>query len=165
MLQTFNLKWEINSPTRITEHSATAIDNVVSNLGSNIIVEVVDTQLSDHHGQIVSIKNDEVISNPTCKEIRRNFKDNNIIKFKQLLHSQNWQNLYCKKDIDEAYNYFRATLLSCLDEACPFQTVNLSNKKVVNDWFTNGQMVSKRNLKMYREMNKTSNSQEFKVFF
>jgi hypothetical protein len=164
LLQTFNLKWELNTPTRITEHSATAIDNVITNLGPRISVEVIDTQLSDHHGQVVSINSHDVKLNTPHTEIRRNFKDNNIVKLKRLLHTQNWQDLYVIREVDEAYNYFRATFLNCLDEVCPFKTVKMSGKKIVNDWFTNGMLVSKRNLKMYRELNKTSTSQEFKTF-
>jgi len=85
----------ISKPTRITEHSATLIDNIFSNNNiehgeSGILI----TDVSDHFGifHIISKKNcKNKITNDT-KEIR-SFTNNNIETFKQLLSSTDFNDM------------------------------------------------------------------------
>ena len=55
LLLSFNLRWSIDSPTRVTATSATAIDNVVANI-ENMSVSVHNTVISDHDAQLVTIE-------------------------------------------------------------------------------------------------------------
>ncbi|KAG8333814.1 hypothetical protein J6590_102669 [Homalodisca vitripennis] len=62
-LRLFGLKCSGNAPTRVTVNSATAIDNVITDL-TDIEVLVVDTAISDHYGQQAIINGHEAPRGP-----------------------------------------------------------------------------------------------------
>ncbi|KAI8426716.1 hypothetical protein MSG28_014422 [Choristoneura fumiferana] len=53
LLNTYNLKCHVKEPTRVTKHSSTCIDNIVSNLELKNVT-VIDLAISDHtlHGYV-----------------------------------------------------------------------------------------------------------------
>ncbi|KAG8248759.1 hypothetical protein J6590_033934 [Homalodisca vitripennis] len=53
LLKTFDLHWSVNSPTRVTATTATAIDNVITNMPS-VAVSLIVTAISDHDAQLSS---------------------------------------------------------------------------------------------------------------
>ena len=86
----FSMIPTINKPTRVTKHTATAIDNIITNciINSNIKSAIVKTDLSDHFS--VTFINELIrVPSPTddmekcvCK---RNFTENAFKSFKQAL--------------------------------------------------------------------------------
>lgn len=54
ILVSFGLSWSIDSPTRVTATTSTAIDNVIINI-TNKSVYVINTAISGHFGQEVVI--------------------------------------------------------------------------------------------------------------
>ncbi len=57
LLNTFNLVWSIDSPTRVVGNFGTAIDNVVSNMSSKLEISTLNTAISDDFGQEIILKN------------------------------------------------------------------------------------------------------------
>lgn len=53
----FKLSWKIHKPTQITRTSKPAINNVITYLDLNLEIDIVNTAISDHHGQTVTIIN------------------------------------------------------------------------------------------------------------
>lgn len=41
ILLTFNLEWKLNSPTRVTASSSTAIDNIITNIKNPIHIQII----------------------------------------------------------------------------------------------------------------------------
>lgn len=52
LLNTYNMDYVINKPTRITAYSKRAIDNIFANIQNNITHDIVDG-LSDHTCQVI----------------------------------------------------------------------------------------------------------------
>lgn len=65
LLSSMNLRPTIFEDTRVTDHSATRIDNLFTNLpSSDLISSVMYTALSDHHGIFCSLKGEAQSSRP-----------------------------------------------------------------------------------------------------
>ena len=91
----FSMIPTINKPTRVTKHTATAIDNIITNciINSDFKSAIVKTDLSDHF-PIIFIN--ELIRVPTPMDdmekcvCKRNFTENAFNCFKQALFETSW---------------------------------------------------------------------------
>ncbi|KAG8316679.1 hypothetical protein J6590_044465 [Homalodisca vitripennis] len=54
ILRSFGLTWSVNSPTRVTAHSESAIDNLVTNI-PDVSESVLSTGIADHYGQLAVV--------------------------------------------------------------------------------------------------------------
>ena len=82
----------INRPTRVTNHSASIIDNIYSNVpiqGSAYHAVVLTLSISDHYG-IFCINNSSKIHNTNTQIMKRSFCDRNIAIFKQCVLHESW---------------------------------------------------------------------------
>lgn len=58
VLHSYGLSYKINVPTRVTLHTASCLDNVITNFDPDmLLVENFDPDISDHHAQIISVSN------------------------------------------------------------------------------------------------------------
>lgn len=85
----------VNSPTRITANSKTAVDQVFVRLGLYDLkhsTSVVNMGYSDHEAQLLSIElNSDKKCGPKTKVIeQRNVSDDNIRVFNFMLSRENW---------------------------------------------------------------------------
>uniref|UniRef100_A0A1B6GPJ9 Uncharacterized protein n=1 Tax=Cuerna arida TaxID=1464854 RepID=A0A1B6GPJ9_9HEMI len=63
---------------------------------------------------------------------RRNMSNRNLLKLKQLLRQQEWDEIYYTDDTNAAYNKFNRILTQTLDQACPIIKTSYRKKKVFN---------------------------------
>jgi exonuclease III len=97
----------ISKPTRITDHSATLIDNIFSNSNIDTIESgILVTDVADHFGvfHIISKVNETKLSN-TFKEVR-SFTNDNISMFKRLLKCSDFSEVMLIKNPEAAYKSF-----------------------------------------------------------
>ena len=120
----------INKPTRVTETTATLIDNIWCNdvfntkdFSSGIIFNTT----SDHF-PIFHILHD--VSIPTKNEyiIKRKFTSENENKFLDELSKINWEELYQKKNAQHAYDVFHNHICSLFNECFPKEHVKIGYK-------------------------------------
>ena len=86
----------INRPTRVTNHSASIIDNIYSNVpiqGCDYHAGVLTVGISDHYG-IFCIHNRSKISYKNTQIMKRSFCDRNIANFKQCILHESWDFVY-----------------------------------------------------------------------
>ncbi|KAG8315511.1 hypothetical protein J6590_069322, partial [Homalodisca vitripennis] len=77
-------------PTRITPTSRASIDCVCTNLEpEKIHIEVINTAILDHTGQLCTIQWNKHIPPPPATE-RRNMSNRNLLNLKTLLRQQDW---------------------------------------------------------------------------
>ena len=72
-----------NKPTRVTDHSASIIDNIYCNApiqGSDYYAGVLTVSISDHYG-IFCVNNSSKIQNKNTQIVKRSFCDRNIANF------------------------------------------------------------------------------------
>ena len=94
----FSMIPTINKPTRVTKHTATAIDNIITNciINSDFKSAIVKTDLSDHF-PIIFINELMRVHTPTddmenCV-YKRDFTENAINYFKQALFETAWDSV------------------------------------------------------------------------
>ena len=101
----------IYKPTRITETSATIIDNILINNEYIIQSTILVTDISDHLPTILSTNLDVVSSKERVTKFtyKRNHCNNNIRKLRQRLSDVNWQETLSNNDVNVDYDNFVET--------------------------------------------------------
>ena len=130
----------INRPTRVTQSSATAIDNIFTNnidAIENGCHGILVTDISDHF-PIFHIGNKEIKSMASGKSVYTwNFSYKNKISFQHALSEIDWSEMYRQSDTSAAFSIFHATFTRLYDKHFPKRKVELkyNNRK---PWLTTG---------------------------
>ena len=86
-----------NKLTRVTRHSANAIDHIITNSVTgydDVKSSIIKTDLSDHFPTVFAIKTNERTQIPVVKSTyKRSYCEENIDKFKNILHNRNWDDI------------------------------------------------------------------------
>ena len=133
----------ITKPTRITEHSATLIDHIYTNMLNNVCQSgVIVTDLSDHFGTFAMIKNVKHKMQNKPSPIR-SYKPDNIRQFRQLLQHYDFNFIQDCQNVDEAYDRFMTLYNEAFNTAFPLH-IPTHNKKFNKrePWVTNGFLIS-----------------------
>ena len=99
----------ITSPTRITSHSRTLIDNIFStDISENSISGNIVTSISDRLDQFLSLSIHQYKTNSNKNIYQRNFKSFNQQILLENNQHLNWKNVLEveKKDVDKSFNKF-----------------------------------------------------------
>ena len=150
----------ITKPTRITEHSATVIDNIYSNNMMYAHSGLLYKEVSDHLPVFLIIditikKLKSSLAAPT-----RNLCDVNLAKFNNMLSCFDWSPIINSNDADTAYHEFLTHYKRMFDECCPLQ--HRSKKHFIKkNWMTPASLKSRRTkerlFKIYQETPSTEN--------
>ena len=143
----------ITKPTRVTNKTATLIDNIlISNkLHYNYTPFVVTDDLSDHYPTLVVLHNVEHCKKDKVKITKRKIDSISIELIKKELDSVEWTCVY-SMNVNEAFEHFHSTLVGTIDTHCPKREYSVSYGKIVRDpWITKGLINSiRRQKKLYR---------------
>ena len=141
----------IDRPSRITEYSATLIDNIFTNdLITDKLSGLIINDVSDHLPVFSIIKNN---FNKSHGE-KKYFKMNNILNFENFkteLNNLDWNIIYEKNDVNLAYDCFIETIKNIYDRNCTCKKVYFTKKKNYKPWITKGlQNACKKKNNLYR---------------
>ncbi|KAG8276770.1 hypothetical protein J6590_056927 [Homalodisca vitripennis] len=89
ILSSFGLTWSVNSPTRVSAASSTAIDNVITNI-PDVSVSVLNAAISDHFAQEAIITHFKPKFEPPSVKIKRDLKSANVDLFNNCLRKESW---------------------------------------------------------------------------
>lgn len=120
-LITYNIVRLQLPPTRITPFSRTSIDMVCTNhFTTEPDVSVINTFISDHTGQLTSLK---IPKTSILVDIinHRQLTDNNLRLLNRLLKQESWNDVINSWSVEESYNIFLETLTYNMDIACPYK--------------------------------------------
>ena len=127
----------IDKPSRITQYSATLIDNIFTNeLTNQIISGLLINDISDHL-PIFSLtrSSPKRLNSLTYKKSSKESVD----AFIEDLNRQTWHNTYKSDDANIAYDNFLDTFIKLYNKHCPLKRVINKNLNTNNKpWFTNG---------------------------
>ena len=113
------LTQHVSSPTRVTEHSSTTIDLVLSNSKHAKDCEVVNLGISDH--SLVYIRRERTKIDRRGRKVKiRSLKKFNDQAFLEDLGNLDWSIMLNSKHIDEAVEIFNANVLEVLNRHAPF---------------------------------------------
>ena len=135
----------INVPTRVTEFSATLIDNFfINTLSFNASAAVIYHDLSDHYPILLKV-NLKRPKQPKNVIVRRDFNEQAILDFVADLSSTNWRDLILKssvstteEEVGKTYTDFLAAYKTSFDKFFPLLTHKPSYKATPRKtWLTN----------------------------
>ena len=141
-------------PTRITQHTATLIDNIFTNNIDIIdlsINGIIFSDISDHL-PIVHLRNlkrhkrTKLVDEFTCKRI---INYSNMKTFTDKIKSMSWENVLSRNDTTESYNEFLEIFSTAYEEIFPLTKKKIKNNidKSKSPWMTNciAKSVKKKN--------------------
>lgn len=132
ILDSFNLRITVTEPTRITQYTATCLDNIITNIDG--ITTIIEEHLSDHSGQKFIFETSPSPKRQTKKKIRV-YNQENHTKFEQLLEDTDWTVLreYREHEINEMWNSFTNHFHDKFEMAFPLRTVRTVRTRRIND--------------------------------
>jgi hypothetical protein len=105
LLSTYNLVGTVNFPTRIDKNSKTATDNVCIHVTGIYTINPIMNGLSDHDAQTI-MNYDIMTSGSFCSsKCFRNYNNHNILKFKELLSNERWDDVFANNDVNSMFSY------------------------------------------------------------
>ena len=129
----------IVKPTRVTDNSATLIDNIwTTEAEYNTRNNILYTDISDHFPIISSFSCD---NNPISrKEIvkKRFFSNKNIDKFLKEISEISWNDLYVLNCANTAYNSFESMFLKSFESSFPLRNIRTNKKDELCPYITTG---------------------------
>jgi len=134
----------INKPTRVTERSATLIDNIFSNniQDNDLLNGILLTDISDHF-PVFSVNTGKLVSEQHLYRTFRNCCQNNISTFNDELRNYNWNERYSINEACEAFDYFYGQFCNLYYKCFPRKCVKIGYKNR-KTWLTPGLKVSIR---------------------
>jgi exonuclease III len=119
IINAYNLTMTIKVPTRVTESSATTIDQIITNIpATHYHTNVLNSLLSDHYAQYITI-HITVPSVKSCYKESRDLSEDNIIGLCTLIQSETWLEMLNESVIDKKWNSFYSTFNYYYNLACP----------------------------------------------
>src|SRR5271165_2481997 len=164
----------VSKPTRVTENSATLIDNIfVNGLNCDISSAIIYNDLSDHYPVAVHLKRNMIP--------KTNFKNNYVRKycpeavecFSEELANVNWEPVYKiiaeERNPNAAYNEFIKIYKYAFNKYFPEKKVKISrNLTPRNVWITKGLMKScVKKSKLYKKycLNRTEENKKVYITY
>lgn len=152
-IYSLNLYPKITRPTRITTHSATLIDNILTNeIFNDAISGILISDISDHLPVFTVFDSDCKPHQEPLSKFKRSRSEESLNVFKNDLFVQNWDGVYDKSNVHDAYDEFMRIFKQLYDKNCPLKKIcTISNKKG-HPWITKGlkNAIKKKNL-LYKE--------------
>uniref|UniRef100_A0A3P9M519 Reverse transcriptase domain-containing protein n=1 Tax=Oryzias latipes TaxID=8090 RepID=A0A3P9M519_ORYLA len=130
----------ITKPSRITASCATLIDNIFSNDTENKTVNgLLINEISDHL-PVFTVYDSSYVNHKLHFSMgyRRIKTETSINAFKTELLEHNWDVIYQKETVDEAYDYFLRIFGSMYDKHCPVKKFKKKIKYFHCPWITKG---------------------------
>ena len=129
----------ITKPTRITENSATLIDNILTN-NYDVASDILVTDTSDHFLIVVSTSSNvrkKETKSDEGKCYKRNYTNANVNHLKESISSIKWVEILHGDSVDEDYNKVVSTITDLIDKCIPLRKCNRSTKKdPMSPWIT-----------------------------
>ena len=157
----------ITKPTRVSDSSASLIDNIFTNSISLFVPGILIADVSDHFP--IFLRTSLNHNSADTGYFTRNDSNTNTDYFINAIQYIDWNFIYSIEDVNYAYNKFTSVFQSIYDEC--FALIYISNskrRKKRHPWITNGILQSiKRKNKLYQKSLKSptnNNSVQFRVY-
>ena len=150
----------ITRPTRITNSTATLIDNIIFEQSmldlctSNVLIE----DISDHLPSVVSVTGLKLNKKEKVKITSRDTRKRNVDALLNALNRTDWSR-FITEDVNSSFNSLHTELSMKLDHFVPFSTYEVNHKNLRREkWVTPGILnsinTSKKNYKKMLASNK-----------
>lgn len=135
----------ITLPSRISNHTATLIDNISSNTKcTNTLSGLIYSCISDH----LPVFHINIINStraPPEPKLVRNMCEKNILSFKETLRNYVWDDVLAEQNPETAFSMFSETMNTCFNNQFPLIKQNINRKsQPINKWMTAGLLTSRK---------------------
>lgn len=143
LVRSYNLDAIIDTPTRQSKNTQTAIDQIfLDKTKHTYTITTNDTGLSDHNAQILTLQiNSTSIKVNPIKETRK-FNAKNLNKLITMLTNESWSGIYEISDINLKFNTFFNTIKHHFNISHPLQYHKTNNTQNSKAWITKGIKIS-----------------------
>ena len=159
----------ITKPTRITEYSATLIDNIFCNSVTqlNAINGILETDISDHLPIFTIIASNIRKKQTTNSSYKRFITDNGKQNLADILNGYDWTDIVNEPDVQTSYTRFLSVLQKSYNDSFPLQEVK--QKQIPKKpWLTKSliQSIKRKNklYKLYRTRPTVYNTTHYKQY-
>lgn len=131
----------ITRPTRITNKTATLIDNIIINNRLEQYQKscILISDLSDHFPCLLTLKGINKTKNESTWVTRRQINDKIIDQIKDKLTSTNWKDKMEDLGVDDAFDTFHEHLQQLLEEHAPEKSYKIPDNKIIREpWLIPG---------------------------
>ena len=131
----------ITRPTRVTQKSATLIDNVfiTKKLQNNFVSSILIDDISDHFPSIVFLQNQKICKKEPLKIQTREINDAKITELKDTLDKVNWEDRLSGSNANDAFDSFHTLLVETVETILPEKTKTINYNKIIRDpWLSSG---------------------------
>ena len=143
----------ITRPTRVTNTTATLIDNILTNCVFDISLKkgIIKTSITDHFPIFAAItisKTKQSIKKIKIK--KRNFDDSNKSAFREELIQTDWSFLHFHENPNIMYEEFLKIFSKIYDKYFPLLEIEVKTKDIKNPWMSKGmKKSSKKKQRLY----------------
>ena len=131
----------ITMPTRVTNKSATLIDNLLISRKLQYSFEpyIILDDLSDHLACLLILKDQQKSLRGSETKVIRNLSSDKIACINSKLTEIDWPTELSNLMTEESFDYFHSILTRTIDEISPEKTVTVKRKQTPKDpWMTKG---------------------------
>ena len=136
-----NLLPVITKPTRITDTSATLIDNILirSKLQQAYYSGIIISDMSDHLPTVIKLTNVKQDTKQQQTMTYRKINEENIRLINEDLKGYNWKEILETTGTDDTFSILHETLIMSMNKHMPLKTKKLTKKDTSNEpWITKG---------------------------
>ena len=155
---------QIVQPTRVTEHSATVVDNIFTNNNSNKVSGNIITDFSDHYSQFISVQR-EKIDYKSIKMYKRDYSKFSEESFRDDVSIQNFDSKL--DDVNDQFKNFYFKLEGCVERHAPLKKLTPKEVKLEHKpWITNEikKMIKIRD-RIFQRKKRKPNNEEIKRLY
>ena len=137
----------ITRPTRITQRSATLIDNIFvsMNLHKKYESAIIINDISDHLPILTLLRQTRLKNNSPLIFESRNLNEKNLKLLNTALHQTNWDNIITGENCNENYNTLIKLINNTMDKFSPLQKIRISSKRIfIEPWMSRGLEISSK---------------------
>ena len=111
LLASYDLYSIVDFPTRISNCSSTAIDNIFIDIfkNTNFTIKLLPNGLSDHDAQILTFHNIKIRNLKAHCYLKRLINESTISEFKLNLSYEYWEEIFSNENVDSIFNSFLNT--------------------------------------------------------
>ena len=151
-------------PTRVTENSATIIDNIFSNINNPIISGNIITDFSDHYTQFISVQRHKMdLKSVTI--YKRDYSKFSEDSFRDDISIQDFTNNY--DDVNDQFRDFYFKLEGCVDRHAPLKKLTPKQVKLnLKPWISTelNKMIKIKNKLFYRKKRQPNNEETRRLY-
>ena len=137
IFNSFNLHMVIDKPTRITQHSSTCIDNIFTNIATDLeTATITDAGISDHCTLTLRVRLPTGREEKNTYDIRRTFKKKQRDEFAHKLSGTNWGPVLLETSVDGKFDAFKKIFRALFEETFPKRKIKRGIKKITHVWYT-----------------------------